>query len=64
MGDTEGSPSLYSDSADIRYVNVRKKLRDIQLRTTSSSIETDYTLLGFIIEGKTTKTNPPRTWKV
>jgi hypothetical protein len=64
LGDTEGEASLFSDSADIRYVNVRKKLRDVQFRITTSTIDSDYTLLGIILEGRPLKVNPPRSWKV
>jgi hypothetical protein len=64
LGDSDGTTDLYSDSSDLRYVNIRKKLRDIQLRITSSTIDTDYTLQGFIIEGTKLETSPPRSWKV
>jgi len=63
LGDTSGSLSLYSDSADIRYVTVRKKLRDVQFRLTTNTIDSDYTLLGVILEGRPLKTNPPRSWR-
>lgn len=63
LGDTAGTTSLYSDSADIRYVAVRKKLRDVQFRLTTSTIDSDYTLLGIILEGRPLKSNPPRAWK-
>ncbi len=63
LGDTNGDLSLFSDSADIRYVAVRKKLRDVQFRLTTTTIDADYTLLGIILEGRPLKTNPPRTWK-
>jgi hypothetical protein len=64
LGDTAGTTDLYSDSSDLRYTNVRKKMRDIQLRLTTNTIETDYTLQGFIVEGVKIETNPPRSWKV
>lgn len=64
LGDTAGSPKLFSDKADIRYVDVRKKVRDFQLRVTSDTIDSEYSILGFIIEGYKTRTRPPRTWKV
>lgn len=63
LGDTAGTVSLFSDSADIRYVAVRKKLRDVQFRLTTNTIDSDYTLLGIILEGRPLKTNPPRAWK-
>lgn len=63
-GDTDGDPKLFSDKADIRYVDVRKKVRDFQLRITSDTIDSEYSILGFIIEGYKTRTRPPRTWKV
>jgi hypothetical protein len=63
-GDTDGDPRLFTDKADIRYVDVRKKIRDIQLRITSNSSDTEYAILGFIIKGTRTMTRPPRTWKV
>ncbi len=64
LGDTAGTATMFSDTADIRYVNVRKKLRDVQFRVTSSTIDTDYTLLGIILEGRPLRVNPPRDWKV
>lgn len=64
LGDTAGSPQLFSDKADIRYVDIRKKIRDFQLRVTSEQLDTQYTILGFIIEGVQTRTRPPRTWKI
>lgn len=63
LGDTDGDVSLYSDSADIRYVTVRKKLRDVQFRLTTNTVDADYTLLGIILEGRPLKTNPPRVWR-
>jgi hypothetical protein len=63
-GDTSGSPQLFSDSADIRYVDIRKKVRDFQLRVTSNSTDSYYTLLGFIVEGFAVPTRPPRIWKI
>lgn len=64
MGDSEGSPSTFSDSADPRYINIKKKIRDIQFRLTTSSIDSDYTLLSFILEGRQIKTAPPSSWKL
>ena len=65
MGDTAGTASLFSDKSDIRYVKIRKKVRDIQLRITTTTIDSSYILQGFIIEGtKTVSQQPPRTWKV
>jgi len=64
LGYSAGTADLFADSADLRYTNIRKKLRDIQLRITTNTIETDYTLYGFIIEGTKIETNPPRSWKV
>jgi len=63
-GTSDVTPSLYSDSADIRYVSIRKKIRDFQLRVTSNSTNSKYTILGFIVEGFATATRPPRAWKV
>lgn len=64
MGDTSGVPTTFSDSSDIRYVTIRKKVRDFKFRLTSSSIDTDYILQGFIVEAKPTKTRPPSSWKL
>lgn len=64
MGDTSGTPTLFADSSDLRYVKIKKKIRDIQLRITSNSFATDYTLLGFIIEGTPVRGNPPSSWKI
>lgn len=64
MGDTNGTPTTFADSADIRYVKIRKKIRDVKLRITSSTIDTDYIIQGFILEGERVRSNPPSTWKV
>jgi hypothetical protein len=63
LGASGGSPEFFTDSADIRYVKVRKKMRDIQLRITSSTFDTDYTLLGFIVEGTRIPNRAPMAWK-
>ena len=64
MGDTDGTPSTFSDSSDPHYVKVRKKLRDIQLRLTTSGFDSDYILQSIIIEGNKVGTNAPSSWKI
>ena len=64
MGDSDGVPTTYSDSSDPHYINIRKKLRDIQFRITSNSYDADYTLQGFIVEGNFIKSKPPSGWKI
>lgn len=64
MGDTEGIPSTFSDSADPRYIKVNQKLRDIQFRLTTQTIDSDYTLQSFILEGNELKVPPPSSWKI
>lgn len=62
MGDTLGTPSTFSDSATPYYLKIRKKLRDIQLRLTTTGYDADYTLQGFIIEGNAIKVKAPSGW--
>lgn len=64
MGDTLGTPTTFSDSADPRYIKINKKLKDVQLRLATSSLDADYTLHSFIFEGNALKTNPPSAWKI
>lgn len=64
MGDTDGVPTTYSDTADPRYIKINKKLKDIQLRLTTSSLDSDYTLHSFIFSGNELKVNPPSGWKI
>lgn len=64
MGDTDGEPSYFSDSSDPRYVKINKKLRDIQLRLTTNSLDADYTLQSFIFQGNSLRVNPPSSWKL
>lgn len=64
MGDTDGTPTTFSDSADPRYIDIKKKIRDVQFRITTNSIDSDYTLLSFILEGRAIKTSPPSSWKL
>lgn len=64
MGSTTGVPTTFSDSSDPRYIKINKKLRDIQLRLTTNSIDADYTLQSFIFQGNEISTNPPSSWKL
>ena len=64
MGDSDGAPSSFSDSSDPHFVKVRKKLRDIQLRITTTNYDSDYVLQSFIIEGNKIGVNPPSSWKI
>lgn len=64
MGDTLGSPTAFSQDSDIRYVKVNKKVRDIQFRVSSTSKESQYTLLGLMAEGNLIQGSPPSAWKL
>lgn len=64
MGDTNGTPDTFSDSADIRYLKVNKKIRDIKIKLTSNTVDTDYVLQGFIVKGRPTSSRSPNTWKL
>jgi len=64
MGDTEGTPDTFTDSADIRYLKVNKKVRDMKIKVTSNSLDTDYVIHGFIITGRPVSTRSPNTWKL
>jgi hypothetical protein len=64
MGDTEGTPEYFTDSAASYYVNIRKKLRDIKISVTTNTIDADYVLQGFVIEGNLIKVNPPSSWRL
>ncbi|MBU1673424.1 hypothetical protein KJ839_03170, partial [Patescibacteria group bacterium] len=64
MGDTNGTPSTFSDSSDPHFIKIRKKLRDLQPRVTTDLYGADYVLQGIIIEGKMLATTPPSSWKI
>lgn len=64
MGDTAGTPTTFADSSDIRYVNIRKTVRDFKFKVTTSGVNSDYVLQGFILEGRPTRTRPPSAWKL
>jgi hypothetical protein len=64
MGDTGGTPDLFADKSDIRYAKIRKKLRDVQLRVTTTTIDSYYILQGFILESNKLTTQSPRSWKL
>lgn len=59
QGDTDGLPSFFADSSIQKYVKVRKKVRDIQFRVSSTKYDASFTLLGILVEGNTLKINPP-----
>jgi len=64
MGTTDGTPSTYSDSSDPHFIKIRKKLRDIQFRITTTGYSDDYILQGLIISGNALKLKPPTSWKL
>jgi len=64
LGDSAGTPETFSDSSSPYFVQIRKKLRDIQYKLTSNSTNADYTLQGIIAEGRYIKTNPSSSWKL
>ena len=64
IGDTDGTPETFSDSSDIRYIKLRKKIRDIQFNVTSNTFDSSYTLQGISAEGNLIKVNPPSDWKL
>jgi len=64
MGTTAGVPTTYSDSSSPYYVKIRKKLRDIQFRVTTTGYDSDYILQGFIISGNALKLGAPASWKL
>jgi len=59
MGDSDGVPTFFSDSAIQRFAKIKKKLRDIQFHITTNTVDADYTLLGIIVEGNVLKVNSP-----
>jgi len=64
MGSSLGTPSTFGDTADPRYIKINKKLKDIQLRLTTDSIDADYTLQSFVFSGNQLRVNPPSSWKI
>ena len=64
MGATDGKPASYSESSDIRYLKVNKKIRDIQFKLESESIDSEFTLLGLKAEGFQINTSDPSVWKL
>lgn len=64
LGDTSGTPETFSDSSDAHYIQIRKKMRDIQFSLATNSYDADYVLQGIIVEGNLIKVNPPSTWKL
>lgn len=64
MGDTEGTPTSFTQDSDIRYIKINQKVRDLQFRVSSTSLETDYTLLGLMAEGNLIKGSAPSDWKL
>jgi hypothetical protein len=64
MGDSAGTPTAFAQASDIRYLKVNKKVRELQFKVTSDSIETDYTILGLYAKGFLIQTSPPGDWKL
>lgn len=64
LGDTNGTPDVFSDSSDPHYVQIRKKLRDIQFSVSTEGFGTEYVLQGIIVEGNLIKSTPASSWKL
>lgn len=64
MGSTAGTPTAYTQASDIRYMKVNKKIRDLQFKVSSNSVETNYSILGLMAEGFRIQTSPPSDWKL
>lgn len=64
MSDTAGAPTSYSESSEIKYLKINKKVRDIQFRVSSESISAEWTLLGIKAKGFKINTSDPPTWKL
>lgn len=63
VGDTLGTPTFFSDSALKKYIKIRQLLNDVQFRISSSVYGVQYTIQGFLLEGRTRNTRPPNIWK-
>ena len=64
MGWTHGTPAIFSESSEIRYIKVNKKVRDIQFRVESESTSAEWTLLGLKARGFKINTSDPSLWKL
>ena len=64
LGDSLGTPETFSDSSSPYFIQIRKKLRDIQFKLTSNSYDADYVIQGIIVEGRYIKVNPSSSWKL
>lgn len=61
---TDGKPTIFSESSEIRYLKVNKKVRDIQFRIESESTSSEWTLLGLKAKGFKINTSDPSIWKL
>ncbi len=59
-----GTPETFSSASNIRYIRVNKRLRDIQIKISSSALDSEWTLLGWRIEGRPITSRAPRDWKL
>lgn len=63
VGETDGFPTFFSDSALKKYIKIRQLLNDVQFRVSSSVYGASYTIQGFLLEGRKRNTRPPNSWK-
>lgn len=61
---TTGTPTTFSAESDIKSLRIKKRLRDLQFKITTSGLSSNYTLLGIIAEGMPIKTADPISWKL
>lgn len=64
FGDTSGRPEIFSESSEIKYLKVNKKLRDIQFRVESNSLSSEFTILSLQAKGFKINSGDSSTWKL
>jgi len=63
LKDEEDAPTTYSQASVKKILRIKKELNSIQFRVSSSSLETEYTVLSIQAKGTIKSRKTPSTWR-
>jgi len=61
--DTNGTPSTFTQASTKKGLKIRKKVYALQFKVSSSTADTDFTILGVQAKGTLIKSKMPSSWK-
>jgi len=64
LGTSNGTPTTFAIENTQRHMRLKARVRDIQVRVTTTTLENDYTLMGYKIKGNILTVSDPSSEKI